>query len=79
MCLIFPMRFNNRLSSVSSSSATFDGSGSAADVDDDDTSPEELFQVIHSVLQTQVHHNYNDCSARYYSPNFDEYFSIIIM
>ena len=32
--------------------------------DDEETGPEDLFQVIHTVLQTNVQHNYSDCSAR---------------
>ena len=30
----------------------------------EETGPEELFQAIQSVLQTNVQSNYSDCSAR---------------
>ena len=31
----------------------------------EETGPEELFRVIHTVLQTNVQFNYSDCSARW--------------
>ena len=57
-------------SSLPSSAAGVASAGNDGDNAGDDsgsdwtTSPDQLFQVIYSVLQTNVHHNYRDCSAR---------------